>query len=164
MNVLYSEKVICICGKLCSGKTTYARRLCEERSAVILSVDEIMLAVFGQYAGEKHEIYVHRLYKFLCEKAVQIVKAGVNVVLDCGFWTKDNRDKVRAFFNSHGIQCEIHYIDICDEDWEKFIEKRNASALVHQDKEYYIDSKLKEKFRNMFEMPSKEEIDTWIII
>lgn len=161
---MYNEKVICICGKLCSGKTTYAKRLCQQGSAVILSVDEIMLAVFGQYAGDKHEIYVHRLYKFLCEKAVQIVNAGVNVVLDWGFWTKDNRDKAKAYFKEHGISCEIHYIDICDEDWAKFIEKRNASAEAHKDRAYYVDSKLVEKFNNMFEMPSKEEIDAWIII
>lgn len=48
-------KVVMTCGKLCSGKTTYAKKLQKESKAVILSVDEIMLALFGQDAGEKHD-------------------------------------------------------------------------------------------------------------
>ena len=45
-------KVILTCGKLGCGKTTYAKRLCAERGAVLLSADELMLALFGQDAGE----------------------------------------------------------------------------------------------------------------
>ncbi len=50
-------KVFLICGKICCGKSTYAKRLQAENNAVLLSVDEIMLAVFGLYAGEKHDEY-----------------------------------------------------------------------------------------------------------
>ena len=39
-------KVFLICGKICSGKSTYARKLMENRQAVLLSADEIMLALF----------------------------------------------------------------------------------------------------------------------
>lgn len=42
-----TAKVILICGKRCSGKSTYAERLRDKNNAVILSVDEIMLGVFG---------------------------------------------------------------------------------------------------------------------
>ena len=38
-------KVIMTCGKICSGKSTYAQKLRLEYSAVILSVDEITLAL-----------------------------------------------------------------------------------------------------------------------
>jgi len=46
-------KVIMTCGKICSGKSTYAKQICIENHAVILSVDEIMLSIFGQHSGEK---------------------------------------------------------------------------------------------------------------
>ena len=46
-------KVIMTCGKICSGKSTYAQKLRLEYSAVILSVDEITLALFGNEAGRK---------------------------------------------------------------------------------------------------------------
>ena len=38
-------KVLLICGKICCGKSTYAKKLKEENNAVILSVDEIMLSI-----------------------------------------------------------------------------------------------------------------------
>jgi alpha-mannosidase len=41
-----TPQAILLCGKLCAGKTTYARRLAPELGAVILSVDEIMLSLF----------------------------------------------------------------------------------------------------------------------
>ena len=44
-------KAILICGKICSGKSTYAARLKKETNAVLLSVDEIMLDLFGLYDG-----------------------------------------------------------------------------------------------------------------
>ena len=45
-------KIYLMCGKLCSGKSTRAEQLRREHRAVLLSVDEITLALFGQDAGE----------------------------------------------------------------------------------------------------------------
>lgn len=53
-------KVFLICGKICSGKSTYAEYLRTENTAVLLSVDEIMLALFGLYAGNKHDEYTEK--------------------------------------------------------------------------------------------------------
>ena len=39
-------EVIMTCGRICSGKSTYAQKLRTERNAVILSVDEITLRFF----------------------------------------------------------------------------------------------------------------------
>lgn len=50
-------KVILLCGKIDCGKTTYAYRLIKDSCAVLLSIDEIMLALYGQDAGEKHDEY-----------------------------------------------------------------------------------------------------------
>lgn len=47
------SSVILICGKLCCGKTTYAERMRGRRKAVLLSVDEITLSLFGQHCGDK---------------------------------------------------------------------------------------------------------------
>ena len=48
-------KVYMMCGRICSGKSTYAKALREMHHAVILSVDEITLALFGQDAGEQRQ-------------------------------------------------------------------------------------------------------------
>lgn len=49
-------KVIMVCGKICSGKSTYAECLRKKNNAVLLSIDEIMLAMFGQHVGEMYGV------------------------------------------------------------------------------------------------------------
>ena len=151
-----------VCGKICCGKTTYSRTVCEENSAVLLSVDEITLAVFDGDLGEKHDEYVIRIKSYLLKKAVEIVNSGTVVVLDWGFWTKAEREFTKAFFLDNGITAELHYLDISDEQWQKNIRKRNAEVLAGKTDAYYVDDGLLEKAVSLFETPDKDEIDFWI--
>ena len=155
-------KVIIICGKICCGKSTYAERLRIERRAVLLSIDEIMLAMFGQYVGDKHDEYVERTEKYLFNKSVEIVESGIDVVLDWGLWTKEEREYAKEFYGSRNIECELHYIDISDEIWEERRNKRNEAVLTGEADAYYIDDNLAAKFGAIFEPPTEEEIDVWI--
>ena len=155
-------KVTIICGKICCGKSTYAERLRAERRAVLLSIDEIMLAMFGQYVGDKHDEYVERTEKYLFNKSVEIVGSGIDVVLDWGLWTKEEREYAKEFYQSRNIECELHYIDISDEIWEERRNKRNEAVLMGEADAYYIDDNLAAKFGAIFEPPTEEEIDVWI--
>ncbi len=157
-----TPKVIMTCGKICSGKSTYARKLRDENKAVILSVDEITLALFGQDAGEKHSEYVAKLEEYLFGKSAEIAETGTNVVLDWGFWLKSERDYARSFYKKHGIPCELHYISISEEEWDRRIEKRNADVAAGRTSAYYVDDGLKAKFREMFEPPEENECDVVI--
>lgn len=154
--------VMLICGRICSGKTTYARKLCEEKQAILLSVDELMLSLFGQHAGDKHDLYAARSKSFLLGKAVALIRSGVSVVLDWGFWTNAERKKMKAFFLAEGIKASFYYLDIPDDEWEKRIEKRNLDVQNGKTDAYYIDENLAEKFRLRFEKPEKTEIDVWL--
>ncbi len=156
------SKVILICGKICVGKSTYAKTLCEKERAVLLSCDEITLALFGRDVGEMHDTYVERTQNYLFAKALEIVRTGINVVLDWGFWQKDERDFARMFFGSRGIACEFHYLDISDEAWQKRLQQRNAAILGGGISAYYVDEGLAKKFGALFEMPARDEIDVWV--
>ena len=154
-------KVYLICGKICSGKTTYSARLCKDHHAVMLSVDEITLALFGQDAGEMHDIYTERTKDYLFRKSLEIISAGTNVVLDWGFWTRNERIHAGNFYDSRNIDHEFHYIDISPEEWKKRIQKRNLSVLEHKTDAYYVDESLAQKFEKIFELPDRYEIDVW---
>lgn len=155
-------KVFLICGKICSGKSTYAERLRMEKKAVLLSVDEIMLALFGLYAGDKHDEYTEKIQNYLFEKSVDIIKSGINVILDWGFWSRLKRSAAREFYAVRDIECEFFYIDISDEIWKERIAHRNELVVKGEKEAYIIDGKLKEKFEDLFEVPSEEEIDVWV--
>ena len=57
-------KVTLISGKICSGKSTLEQKLRLTKRAVVLSVDEITLAIFGQFIGEKHDEVVEKTQKY----------------------------------------------------------------------------------------------------
>ncbi len=150
-------KIFLMCGKICSGKTTHAEKLRKEYNAVILSVDEITLALFGQDAGEKHDYYVEKLKEYLYKKSLEILEAGVNVVLDWGYWIKAERDFAREYYSSHNVEYEFHYIDISDEEWYRRLAKRNEDVLAKKTDAYYVDDGLAKKFQAIFEKPEKAE-------
>ena len=157
-------KIIMTCGRICSGKSTYAERMRKENNAVLLSIDEIMLAMFGQYVGEMHDEYVARSEKYLFGKSLEIIDSGINVVLDWGVWTKAERAVAREFYASRGINYELHYLDVPDSVWRERIAKRNLSVSEGRLDAYYIDENLAAKFGAIFEPPSDDEIDLRITV
>ena len=152
-------KVILICGKICCGKSTYAQKLCAENNAVLLSVDEITLALFGQHCGDKHDEYVERTEKYLLNKSLELIQKDINVVLDWGFWTKEERLAVKEFYKSRNIEYEFHYIEISDETWKYRLNKRNNAVLAEETSAYYIDENLAAKFASIFVILDETEID-----
>ena len=104
------------------------RRLRIANNAVLLSVDEIMLAVFGPYTGDKHDEYTEKIQKYLFEKSVEIINSGINVILDWGFWSKCKRTEAREFYTVRDIECEFYYIDISDKVWKEDVYKRQVMS------------------------------------
>ncbi len=154
-------KVILICGKICSGKSTYADKLRVQNKAVLLSCDEITLALFDQNIGADHDTIVERTQKYLFDKSVEIIETGINVILDWGFWTKEERDFAKQYYRSRNIACKLHYIDISNKIWKVNLSKRNHAIRKENINAYYVDDKLAEKFNSIFELPDKSEIDVW---
>lgn len=156
-------KVMLICGKIASGKSVYAKKLCAQENAVMLSVDELVLSILGSDLGERHDEITQRVQAYLFAKSLEMINAGSNILLDWGFWTKQRRCAARRFYESRGIACEFHYIDTPDEVWRINIEIRNRSVLAGETNAYFVDDGLIRKLEAAFEVPSREEIDVWFI-
>lgn len=155
-------KVILMCGKICTGKSSYADKIRKDIHAVLFSIDEITLTLFGQEPGEKLNEYVALLQKYLLEKSAETVQNGINVIIDTGLWTKRERQEARNFYHLRNIKNEIHYLDISDEEWKRRIQKRNAEIREGVVSAYYIDEGLMKKANASFERPDRTEIDVWI--
>ena len=156
-------KAFLLCGKIASGKSVYAKKLCEREKAVLLSADELVLSILGGELGEKHDEITQRVQAYLFNKSLDILRAGSNVLLDWGFWTKERRQAARDFYESRGVDCEFHYTDVPDEVWRRNIEIRNRAVLAGEAEAYYMDEGLMLKLQSLFEAPEKEEIDVWYI-
>ncbi|MBR6442248.1 MAG: ATP-binding protein [Clostridia bacterium] len=152
-------KVIMTCGRICCGKSTYAKKLCEERRAVILSIDEITLALFPEGTGELHDTYVSRAGQYLLSLSLQILRSGTDVILDWGLWTRAQREQLRAFYTEHGFENEIHYLRISRGEWERRIRTRNAQQEKEEPSAYFVDEGLLRKVESLFEEPAETEVD-----
>jgi len=153
-------KAILICGKICSGKTTYAKKIVKENRAVLLSCDEIMSALFGWYS-ENFDETQEKIIQYIFNKSLDIIKIGVDVVLDFGFWSKIKRDEAKKFYKDRGINCEIHYIDVDENIWRRNIEKRNRAVENSETNDVFVDDNLIDKCAGPFEIPDLKEIDVW---
>ena len=155
-------KLLCICGKIGCGKTYYANRLKEQEHAVILSTDEVTYDLTNNQQGDGYDEFAIRVNLYLRKKAVEIVNAGCTVILDWGFWTKENRKEIKRYGKNNGVLVEMHYIDIDDKTWYENIEKRNNEVISgNGGSSFYVNEGLLNKVSSLFEIPEKEEIDIW---
>lgn len=155
-------KVYLICGKICSGKSCYAKSLKKKCNAVILSTDEATYDLIANEQGEFYERFAQRVNDYLKKKAVEICKAGANVILDWGFWTRENRIEISAYLQSYDIGYEWHYIDVDEDTWNRNIKERNKRIEEgNGGSDFYVDEGLLNKLLSMFEMPDKAEMDVW---
>ena len=155
-------KVYLICGKICSGKTCYAERLKKSCPAVILSTDEVTYDLTDNAQGDGYNAFALRVNRYLRKKAVQIIQAGANVILDWGFWTRADRQDISDYFHAYGVEYEWHYIDVSDERWEENIAERNRRVSSgHGGSDFYVDEGLRNKVLSGFEVPDQIEIDVW---
>ena len=155
-------KVILICGKICSGKSYYARQLKESLNAVILSTDEATYDLINNEQGEFYNVFATRVNLYLRKKTVEIVRAGANVILDWGFWTKDGRNEISKFFESNNVAFEWHYIDVHPDTWQRQIAERNKRIEEgNGGSDFYLDEGLMNKLLSKFQEPQKSEMDVW---
>ena len=151
-----------LCGKICSGKTYYARALRERYNAVILSTDEATYDLIHNEQGEFYNVFARRVNLYLRKKAAEICGAGANVILDWGFWTKADRTEISRYFEARGVPYEWHYIDVSETLWKRNIAERNRRiADGNGGSDFYVDEGLLNKVVSLFEVPDKAEMDVW---
>ena len=156
------SKIFLICGKICSGKSYYAKSLKEKYNAVVLSTDEATYDLINNEQGEFYNVFALRVNNYLKKKAAEICKSGANVILDWGFWTKENRAEISEYLKTNGVSYEWHYIDVSDEIWNRNITERNRRIEEgNGGSDFYVDEGLLNKLISMFEVPDQEEIDVW---
>jgi predicted kinase len=114
-------------GLPCSGKTTLARKLEHERSALRLTPDEWQLRLFGQDAEEPEHDARHSLIEaMLWELASRALALGTSVILDFGFWAREEREDFRSRAKQLGASSEVHFLDVPEDELLRRLALRNA--------------------------------------
>lgn len=152
-----NNKIIMLCGRIGSGKTTFAMTLQKNYNMVVLSCDNYVLAVNDNLQ------YRHKVQEAIAEELINLArniwKCGLNVVLDFGFWYKDQRSEIKTQLENEGISVKLYYFESDNRLTDKRIIARNKRIIQNNEKGYIIDLKMKSSLDNKFEVPDTEEID-----
>src|SRR3954471_21175875 len=106
-------RLILICGLPGSGKTTLAKQLAQEVHAVRLSPDEWKHALDIDYYDEEARV---RLEGRLWRLAQELLTFGQSVIMENGFWAREERDELRLAGRTLGASVELHYLDASVEE------------------------------------------------
>ncbi|MFI1979630.1 AAA family ATPase [Streptomyces wedmorensis] len=108
-----------------AGKTTRARQLAEEYRALRLTPDEWMIPLFGEAEADgKRDVLEGRMLWL----ALEAVKAGTNMVVDFGCWSRDERSAIRWLVEAEGACFRIVYLAVDEETQRARIAHRWATA------------------------------------
>ena len=135
-----------------AGKTERAKALAAKHSALRLTPDAWMIPLFGdpQPAG-KRDILEGRLIWL----ALEALRLGTNVVLDFGFWGRDERSSLRWLARSVGASSEIIYLPV---DRATQIERIQHRWTRTPHETFVITEADVDRWRSQFEAPDAAEL------
>lgn len=106
-----------------SGKTTEARRIESEHGALRLTKDEWVKALHGQANPAAATAVIEGL---LIGIALRALELGVDVVLDFGLWSRDERSALRQAAAEVGAAVELHHLTVSPAEQRERLDRRQA--------------------------------------
>lgn len=144
-------------GLPCSGKTTLAKKLEHELSALRLTPDEWQIGLFGQDAQEpEHDARHSFIEAMLWNIASRALELGTNVILDFGFWARQERDDYRLRAKRLGARSKIHFLDVPAEELLRRLAVRNSQPSQES---FHIPETSMKSWIEFFQKPTLQELE-----
>lgn len=141
-----------ICGLPGSGKTTLAKQLEVDRQALRLTPDEWMNRIVEDGFNEEKRAIVESIQLEIAKRCLTL---GINVILDFGFWSREERDTLKALAESIGARTELHYLNVSMEELLRRLNERNAALPEHT---FHVAESQLRLWESWFEAPSQDEL------
>jgi predicted kinase len=144
-------------GLPCSGKTTLAQKLESEQSALRLTTDEWHVRLFGQDAEEpEHDVRHTLIETMLWNIASRALALGTNVILDFGFWAREEREDFRLRAKQLGASSEVHFLDVSEDELMRRLEVRNSQLSQES---FHIPEDMMKPWIAFFQRPTPDELE-----
>lgn len=144
-------------GLPCSGKTTLAKQLELERDALRLTTDEWHIPLFGQDAEDPlHDERHAQIEAMLWGTARRALELGLDVILDFGFWAREEREDYRARAKRLGARSDVHFLDASKDELVQRLAKRNSQPSQSA---FHITEEQMTPWIASFQRPTPDELD-----
>lgn len=138
-----------------SGKTTLARQLEDECSALRLTQDEWIARLYGndlsRSALSSARDPVEAVQWTVATRALAV---GCNVILDWGLWFRAERENYRAGGEAVGATVELVFLDVAHSELWRRISRRNADLPAGT---FAVDRAEFDLWCTLFEPPAPDE-------
>jgi predicted kinase len=131
-----------------------AKRIERERPALRLTPDEWMGRILGTGYDEDKRAAIESLHWDIAQRALSL---GVDVILESGFWSREERSQFRARAAELGAETRLIYLDVPREELLRRLALRNES--LPPDSRFRVDLSLLDLWARMFQPPTPEELE-----
>lgn len=141
-------RLIIVCGLPGSGKTTLAKEIESELSAIRFCPDEWMETLSINLWDEKCREKIEYLQWDLAKK---LMFQGLSVIIEWGTWGRTERDTLRSEARAIGASVELHYLNVAPDVLFQRIKQRNAETPP-------IRREMVDQWFESFQAPTIEEM------
>ncbi|QBR91549.1 AAA family ATPase [Nocardioides euryhalodurans] len=136
-----------------TGKTTAARRLEVERKALRLTKDEWVKALYGwQNPSSAQDVIEGRLIQV----GLRALELGIDVVIDFGLWSRDERSALRQAAADLGATVELHYFELTPTEQRERLDRRLSEASHTT---WHMSEEELDAWAAHFDVPTAGELD-----
>ncbi len=144
--------LILMCGLPGAGKTTLAKQLEQSRPALRLTPDEWMVPLFSTGHDEPKRAVLEAL---MWDVAARALRLGVDVILDFGFWGRDERAGFRERAAALGARTEVKFLDVARDELIRRLAIRNAALTPDT---FRVEAADLQVWAGLFEAPTADEL------
>jgi len=153
--VTVAPTLVLTCGLQGSGKTTLAKRLEIERSALRLTADEWLHEVHPRLSGAELDALREPIERLQWGVATRALELGCNVILDWGLWSREERDHYRLHARDLGARVALCLVDATRGELLDRLSRRNSDSPPGT---FHITEARLDQSISMFERPTEDEI------
>jgi predicted kinase len=140
-------RLIVVCGLPGSGKTTLAKRMEKQLSAIRFCPDEWMDALSIDLYDENRRGKIEALQWNLAQ---ELLRHGQIVIIEWGTWARTERDTLRTGARSLGAAVELHHLTASADVLFERVQRRGLESPP-------ITRDMVSRWFEMFEAPTPEE-------
>lgn len=119
-----------VCGKIAAGKSTLCARLAAAPGAILISQDFWLKRLFGEEMRDVADYLrvAPRLNSAMAPLVTDLLKAGLDVVLDFPANTARTRAWWKSAADAAGAGHRLHWLDLPDQLCRERLRRRNAQG------------------------------------